>query len=170
MVDKFEEYKLFVEDTAKFSSRRQQISVTYLTVNSIIISGVSFVMKDLPSSAFWRSLAVMLVLGIGILICLLWKDLIYKYKLLVNLRIDELRALENHADLSGCHKMYHQEDKLYPRDAHGKPIQGEALNISDKEKLLPLVFIVAYAAFFLGQLFFLFTKYTPAATCVVTGG
>ena len=34
--NKFEEYKLFVEDTARLSDRRQTISNIYVTVNSIL--------------------------------------------------------------------------------------------------------------------------------------
>jgi len=36
-MDKFEEYKLFVEDTARFTDRRQTVNNIYVAVNSIIL-------------------------------------------------------------------------------------------------------------------------------------
>lgn len=45
-VDKFEEYKLFIEDTARFSERRQNVGSTYIAVNSIILSAIAFPVKD----------------------------------------------------------------------------------------------------------------------------
>jgi hypothetical protein len=40
--DKFEEYKLFIEDTARFSERRQTVTKTYITVNSAILGGCNY--------------------------------------------------------------------------------------------------------------------------------
>ena len=40
-MDKFEEYKLFVEDTARFTDRRQTVSNIYVAVNSIILSAIN---------------------------------------------------------------------------------------------------------------------------------
>ena len=34
--DKFEEYKLFVDDTARFTERRQTVSNIYVGVNSLL--------------------------------------------------------------------------------------------------------------------------------------
>ncbi|RLC74735.1 MAG: hypothetical protein DRI61_16120 [Chloroflexi bacterium] len=67
-------------------------------------------------------------------------------------RINQLRVMENHPAMAGCHRMYHAEDELYPRDKHGNPIPGKALNISDRERWLPRVFLGVYGVFFLGIL------------------
>lgn len=120
-VDKFEEYKLFVEDTARFSERRQTISNTYIAVNSVILSAIAFIVKDAGFLVLWRALVIGLVLWAGIVICRRWNDLILQYKKLVNFRIFELRVMEDHADMQGSHKMYHKEDKLYPRRSATDP-------------------------------------------------
>lgn len=44
--DKFEEYKFFIDDTARFSERRQKVGSTYVAVNSIILSAIAFLVKD----------------------------------------------------------------------------------------------------------------------------
>jgi len=155
-MNKFEEYKLFVEDTAKFTERRQQISITYVTVNSIILSAMAlFLGQTTEIDAIWPSAIVLVVFSVGIFVCVLWKQIIYKYKVLVNFRINELREIEKHPDMQGCHKMYHAEDKLYPRNANDEPIKGKALNISDKEKWLPCVFMFVYIAFLIVHLGYL---------------
>jgi hypothetical protein len=150
MMNKFEEYKLFVEDTARFTDRRQTVTNIYVAVNSIILSGIAFLVKDAGYVPLWRAFVVMLVLVAGIFICLQWDRLIYKYKQLVGLRIDQLRKMEKLPEMASCHKMYHAEDKLYPRDENGNVIPGKGLNISDRERWLPWVFISVYALFLLG--------------------
>jgi len=148
--DKFEEYKLFVEDTAHFSERRQAVSSTYVAVNSIILGAVALLVKDVDVSAPWRVLAVIPVLVAGIVICLQWKQLILKYKVLISLRLDQLRAIEKLPAMAASAKMYHAEDRLYPRNERGEVKPGEGLNLSDLEQWLPLVFIALYALFLAG--------------------
>ena len=152
-MEKFEEYKLFVESTDRFSARRQQISNTYLTVNSIIIGAIAFLVKDAVLDTYLRSIVIIVILLVGIVVCDVWKQIIYKYKKLIAHRIGELREIENHADMGNCHKMYHSEDKLFPRDESGKVIEGKALNISDKEKWLPNIFIGTYSLFLIGVVY-----------------
>jgi hypothetical protein len=149
-VNKFEEYKLFVEDTARFSERRQTVSNIYVAVNSIILGAIAFLVKDAGFAPLWRAYVVMLVLAAGIVICVQWNQLISKYKRLVGFRINQLRAMEDSPKMDGCHRMYHVEDELYPRDKDDQPVPGQGLNISDRERWLPWVFIVVYALFLLG--------------------
>jgi hypothetical protein len=162
-VDKFEEYKLFIEDTARFSERRQRVGSTYVAVNSIILSAIAFLVKDSGLTGRWQLLVVIPLLVAGITICLSWRQLILNYKRLVNLRIDRLRAMEDLPEMEGGSKMYHAEDELYPRDEQEKPEPGEGLNLSDKglnfsdlELQLPWVFLALYGIFFLGVVVLMF--------------
>ncbi|KAA3663183.1 MAG: hypothetical protein DWQ10_00680 [Calditrichaeota bacterium] len=150
--DKFEEYKLFVAATDRLSDRRQNIGNTYLTVNSIILGAIAILIRDVKFDELYRSLVIILALIIGILTNIAWKQIILKYKLLVNHRIAELKKMENEEEMINCHKMYHTEDILYPADENGDPIPGKSLNISDKEKWLPNIFTVSYVSFAIGLL------------------
>jgi ABC-type sugar transport system permease subunit len=143
--DRFEEYRLFVEDTARFTERRQTVNNTYVAVNSIILSAIALIVKDVSASNFWRALIVIPVLVAGIVICLQWTRLILKYKGLVGFRMEELRAIEDLDDMADSSKMYHAEDRLYPRDKQGNIIAGQGLNFSDRERWLPRVFMGLYA-------------------------
>ncbi len=146
-IDKFEEYKLFVQDTARLSDRRQTVTNIYIAVNSLLLGAISFLIKDATSDQGWGlALAVPLLAG-GILVCLFWKQFLRKYKALIGLRIDTLRKMEELPEMEGCVRMYHVEDKLYPRDEEGRMIPGEGLNFSDLEKRLPMVFLILYALY-----------------------
>lgn len=153
-MDKFEEYKLFVDSTDRMSDRRQQISNTYLTVNSIIIGAIAFLVKDSGLGGNLRSVVITVALIVGIIVCDVWKQLIFKYKKLIGFRIDELREIEKHDEMANCHKMYHAEDKLFPRDENNVPIKGKALNISDKEAWLPNVLIASYIVFLIAVIIY----------------
>lgn len=149
-MNKFEEYKLFVEDTARFSERRQTVTSTYVAVNSLLLMATAFLVKDAGLKPVWRGYVSIFLLVTGIVFCLQWERMINKYKRLVAFRIDQLREMEKDPAMAGSHQMYHKEDMLYPRDAQGKPIPGQGLNISDRERWLPWTFIIVYALFLLG--------------------
>jgi len=148
--DKFEEYKLFIEDTARFSERRQKVSSTYVAVNSIILSAIAFLVQDSPFTGRWQLLVILPLLIAGTTICLSWRQLILNYKKLVDLRIDRLRAMEELPEMEGSSKMYHAEDRLYPRSSRGERKRRKSLNFSDLERQLPWVFLALYGIFLIG--------------------
>jgi hypothetical protein len=151
-VNRFEEYKLFVEDTARFTDRRLTVNNIYVAVNSAVLAAVAFLGKDAGFLPSWRTGTLALVLVAGIVICLQWIQLIGKYKGLVKLRMDQLHKMEVSPEMAGCWQMYHKEDDLYPRDEKGNLSPGKSHNISDLERWLPAVFIIVYAIFLLGCL------------------
>jgi hypothetical protein len=153
-LDKFEEYKYFVDDTARFTERRQTVSNIYVGVNSILLVTIGWLIKDLGAGDQWTLLLPLPLIIAGIVICLWWRQLIFKYKELVSLRIRTLRGMED--KMLGSEKMFHVEDELYPRDKNNKMIPGKGLNFSDLEARLPIVFVVLYCTFGVGLLVALF--------------
>jgi hypothetical protein len=141
---KFDEYKMFIEDTARFTERRQNTSNLYVTINSLILTAIVFVVKDLGADPISRLLLLFPVITAGIIVSLWWRQLIKKYKELVGLRINMLRKMEESEGLAGTEQMYHAEDELYPRDANGNMIEGVKLNFSDLEARLPILFVALY--------------------------
>lgn len=114
-----------------------------------------FMAKDAGLDHLWRTIGIILVMIAGIVICLQWGGLILRYKRLIGFRFNELRIMEDSPEMADGHKMYHQEDKLYPRDSHGKIKPGEGLNISDRERWLPGIFICVYAVFIITSIILL---------------
>ena len=148
--EKFEEYRLFVDDTARLSERRQTVSNIYVAVNSLLLAAIGLLIKELGARGSWTLLLPLPLIMAGIAVSLWWRQLIRKYKKLVGLRIDTLRKMED--EMSESVKMYHVEDKLYPRDKNGKMIPGKGLNFSDLEARLPMLFVVLYCIFGVGSL------------------
>ena len=148
--EKFEEYKLFVDDTARLSERRQTVSNIYVAVNSILLAAIGLLIKELGAPGSWTLLLPLPLITAGIAISLWWYQLIREYKKLVGLRIDSLRDME--VEMPDSVKMYHLEDKLYPRAEDGKMIAGKGLNFSDLEARLPMLFVVLYVIFGVGSL------------------
>jgi hypothetical protein len=150
-INPFEEYKFFIEDTARFSERRQTISNIYIAVNSLLLTAVGLLVKDLAIQSFWSFLLPIPLILAGIAASLLWSQLIYRYKELIRFRIKTLRKMEE--GLENSIKMYHLEDELYPVDEKGSPIPGKGLNLSDIEVKLPNIFIGLYIIFGIALLF-----------------
>ena len=143
---KFDEYKMFIEDTARFTERRQNASNLYVTIHSLLLTAIVFVIKDLGANKASILMLLAPIVIAGIFVSIWWGQLIEKYKALVGLRIDTLREMENDERLVGIAKMYHTEDRLYPRDKDGKTIQlpGKFSSFSDLENRLPMLFIALY--------------------------
>ena len=142
---KFDEYKTFIEDTARFTERRQNASNLYVTVNSLLLTAMVFAVKDTNANDVWVLWLSLPVVIAGVFVSFWWHQLIFKYKELVRLRIRALRKMENSDQLTGIEKMYHLEDELYPINVDGSIRKGEGLNFSDLEAKLPILFGVLYA-------------------------
>ncbi len=155
--NKLEEYKLFVEDTARFSERRQTISNIYVGVNSLLLLAIGLWATNLGGRSMLALLLPLPLVAAGISVCIWWRQLIGKYKKLVGFRIDRLREMEDQMPDSA--KMYQAEDEIYPRDSGGKMIPGEGLNFADLEKRLPWLFMALYAIFGAGLLLVLFVRF-----------
>ncbi len=154
MVDqqKFDEYKTFIDDTARFTDRRQNASNLYVTVNSLLLTAIAFIVKDAIFEEAWTFLLTIPIVVAGIFVSFWWKQLLHRYRLLGRLRFRVLREMENSPDLAGIEKMYHREDELYPRNPDGTVMQGEGLNFSDLESKLPVMFITLYSIALIGVL------------------
>lgn len=154
MVDqqKFDEYKMFIDDTARFTERRQNASNLYVTVNSLLLTAIAFIVKDAIFEEAWTFLLTIPIVVAGIFVSFWWKQLLHRYRLLGRLRFKVLREMENSPDLAGIEKMYHREDELYPRNPDGTVMQGEGLNFSDLESKLPVMFITLYSIALIGVL------------------
>jgi hypothetical protein len=165
---RLEEYKLFIDDTARFTERRQTITNTYISINSAIAGLLAFLVKDSGLTGWLVPVAIVALVGSGLVICSYWAQLIYKYKTLVGFRIRLLREMEDR--IPGLTRIYHREDELYPVDEHGHSIPGQGLNISDLEVRLPMLFrrlYIALAAILVAG--FLWNAFSAPSTSNVSG-
>jgi len=149
-IDKFAEYQMFVEDTARFSDRRKADSNTYVGINSILLTGIGILIAQVGMQQIWTLILPLPLVIAGVAVSLWWRQLLIKNKALVGLRMKVLREMEN--DLPGSVRMYHREDALYPVDEQGKPIPGKGLNQVDLEIRLPWLFLFLYTVFGAGLL------------------
>ena len=145
---KFDEYKMIIEDTARFSERRQQISNTYITINSLLLTAIAFMFKDSGAKSIWVVLLPVPLVVAGLFVSFWWSQLILKYKNLVGLRMDILYEMEKTEELAGLEKIYHiEEQKYYPRDEDGNMLEDNVSSFSNLENRLPIMFGLLYIVF-----------------------
>jgi hypothetical protein len=144
----FEEYSLFIEDTARLSDRRQTASNTYVAVNSLFLLAIGILIKDSGATGVWRLLLPVPLIISGILISKSWREILSNYKIYIGFRISVLREMEK--KMSGIEKMFHREDALYTLDpSYNRPSIG-GVSFSKREDALPNIFILLYYLFGLG--------------------
>jgi|GEM_PF-390479 len=139
--NKFEEYKLFIEDTARLSERRQTVTNTYITVNSALLGLITFLVKDAGLTDWWLVAAIMPLIAAGIIVCSFWYRLLATYRQLLNFRFEQLEKMEQSEALRGCHEMYNLEAQRFFRNAP----PNRRIGFSRIEVRLPLLFIALYA-------------------------
>jgi hypothetical protein len=144
--DKYDEYKLLVEDTARFTDRRQNVSTLYTSVNSILLAAISLIVKDLSLLDSYIPLASLVITAAGIAVCLSWINYVKNYKKLISLRFDVLKEIEDDPDFEKSVKIYQREEKeIYNTDEDKGLFTQIELN-------LPKIFIALYGIAFIGIL------------------
>jgi hypothetical protein len=140
----FEEYALFIEDTARLQDRRQTVTNIYIAINTILLSAVGLLLSGEGPQDWIRFVGAVVISATGIAVCVFWQQLVTKYKDLIRIRFRELRLMEDLPAMKGCVQMYHKEDELYPVDEQGAAIQTKGLNFSGLEIRLPQLFVALY--------------------------
>jgi hypothetical protein len=72
-----EQYKLYVEMADRVSSRRALANTFFLTVNTLVFTGIGFLWKDPPQASAWLGVFPLLVL---VAQCLVWFWTIRSYR------------------------------------------------------------------------------------------
>lgn len=132
---RLEEYRLFIEDTSRYSDRRQTVSNIYVAVNTILVSATAVLLAntDAPSGATLGHLRLLLALlpAAGVAASSMWLFLVHRYERIIAARLGELKKIEK--ELAGSHHMYQRMDEAFC---------GKVPSFSRPEKVLPTVFIV----------------------------
>ena len=139
---RYDEYKMLIEDTARFTDRRQNASTLYTSVNSIFLAALSIIISDLDALPLYTIFAALVVIGAGIMTSLSWRDYILSYRKLTRLRFEVLKEIEQDIEMADSVKIYECEEKFYKNDED----KGLFTRIEQK---LPETFIIIYGIAFI---------------------
>jgi len=139
----FEQYQLFVEETARISDRRHSTSNLFLSVNSVLVGAVALLIQQSGGKGgpLLLFLAFLLVAA-GTVLCILWMQFLLKYAKRLRKRFTYLGKLE----------------RAYPslllRVFSNEELSSESF--SHLEARMPVVFLATYIIAVIGTLAFLF--------------
>ncbi|GEM_PF-2975489 len=144
----FEQYQLFVEETARISDRRHSTSNLFLSVNSILLGAVALLIQQSADKhdALLLFLSALLVAP-GLILCIFWYQFLLKYAHRLGLRFSYLSQLERN-----------YPDELLPIYSNDKL---RSQSFSHLEARIPLVFLATYLLAIAGALAFLFGLLAP---------
>lgn len=126
-------YKLYVEMTDRISQRRDKSNSWFLTIHTALLTLIGLFFSQLSNTIDYIHIFIAIV---GIIACVVWKQLILSYKQMNSGRFKVIHAIEKELPL-----------KLY--DAEWKAL-GEGKNrgiyrpFTQVEKWIPFVFIAMY--------------------------
>jgi hypothetical protein len=139
----FEQYQLFVEETARISDRRHSTSNLFLSVNSVLVGAVALLIQQSggKGGSFLLFLAFLLVAA-GSVLCILWMQFLLKYAKRLRKRFTYLSNLER------------DNPSLLLRVFSNKELSSESF--SHLEARIPIVFLATYIVAVVGTLAIIF--------------
>lgn len=128
---KLEIYKLLIEMADKVSERRQAANNFYLSINTLLLGGATYLGVSAPSDYHGWTVAVA-----GVMICWSWSRSIHSYRTLNDAKFKVINDLE----LSFSCSPFTDEWRHLDPDGDGKKHRP----FSTVEKAVPRIFIVVY--------------------------
>jgi ABC-type dipeptide/oligopeptide/nickel transport system permease component len=143
-MEKFEENKLLNERAQKLSERRQSTSQTYLTIITAIFGASAFLITDSALHYVALVLAAIPMFCIGILVCILWLNIMTKLEIFLDWQYDRLREMEK--DLLGSFMILTNENKRFY-----EPKKNEKrFSFTLQEALLPRLLMILFGLYAIG--------------------
>ncbi len=136
-----DEYQLYLEQVNKLAERRQNVTSTYLTVNTAIVGAVAFLFKDGYIPGWSQQVTVLVLFVAGIVVCDLWRRLIKQYSQLLSWWFKQLHLLEDKMVESS--KLIKREYEALYKKKKGRPPIG----LTRYETGLTWVFTGMYVVF-----------------------
>lgn len=135
VADILEQYKIFVDTMEKVVARRQVAGSFFLSVNTLFLTGLGFLVKDVTKSGL--SVAAVLAMGLaGILVCVTWRRLMLHYGQLNAAKFKVIHLLEKRLPAQLFTAEWTALDK-------GKDPK-KYVSFAKTESIVPLVFAVLY--------------------------
>jgi hypothetical protein len=129
----FEQYKLYVELTDRVSERRQSVNTFFLSLNSILITGLTIFLTQvggIQANCNW----ILIAIAAGIVACATWRRLVRSYGQLNAGRFEVIHLLESRLPA----RLFDFEWDILEQGKRYKPFTRTEVNV-------PLVFMAMYA-------------------------
>ena len=110
-MEKYDEYKLLYQRTEKLSERRQATSQIYLTINTAIFGAIAFVVKDSGIEGWNLFYVISPLFLVGILICIIWLNIVLNLEKILNWQYKQLRELET--EIRGSSRIFSKENTAF---------------------------------------------------------
>lgn len=127
--------------TDRFSARRQQLSTNYFALLSGVglAIGLLFERKVFQYDDTLLYVAIFILSGVGISLCLSWQAIINHYVKISLKKYEVIRELESKLNV----KPYTEETSKFDQE---NPQEGIML-LSNAEKAIPIIFLVPFSVF-----------------------
>ena len=134
----------------KLLDRRQSTTSFYLSVNTVVLAVIGLLLKDAQLTGVWWAVSILALLGEGVLVCWIWRSLLYQYETLLDWWYTRLRELEA-ADPESAKLITREYEDLYVQTKEVGSARQQ-IGMTERELILNTIFIALYGAFAIGIL------------------
>jgi hypothetical protein len=142
---RFEEYKLFLENTHSLSERRQRAAQTFLAVNTAIFGVFALLVKDSGFTGWKLLVASVPLFVLGVTTDLLWHQVIERFWRLIDWRYQQLRMMEGSLGEQESFMILSKEYAEYYKTSSQR-----GFSFSGIEIWMPRLFIMLYLSYAAG--------------------
>lgn len=145
-MEKYDEYKLLYQRAEKLSERRQATSQIYLTINTAIFGAIAFVVKDSGIEGWNLFHVISPLFLVGILICIIWLNIVLNLEKILNWQYKQLRELET--EIRGSSRIFSKENTAFFQvSSHKKRFSFTLL-----EAWLPIILGLVYLMYLIAMI------------------
>jgi len=145
-MDKFNEYQFLYGRAEKLSERRQTTSQIYLTINTALFGAVAFMIKDSGMQGWKLAWGILPLFAFGILICIVWLNIILKLEKLLAWQYGKLREMEQ--QFPPDKQIFTEENRAFFAAGKGR----KKFSFSLLEAWLPGILMSVYGVYGIGIL------------------
>ena len=136
-----DDYQRVIDQVKSLTENRQAVTSTYLSVNTAIIGAIAFLLKDSQIPGTAQGIAILVLMGSGVVVCDLWRRLLNQYGSLLGWWYEQLRKLEETQPDSA--RLYTREYTELYQHAKNRPRIG----LSSYQTGLTWIFTAIYIVF-----------------------
>lgn len=136
-------YQLAIDHIEKLLDRRQATTTFYLSVNTAISAAIGLIINNNQLAGWWLVGALLLLIATGIMACIIWRSLLYQYRIMLGWWYQQLRNME--ATMPESARLFTREyQELIVQGKDKKEKSEPRVGLTSRELALNWVFMGLY--------------------------
>lgn len=161
-----EHYAILIEDARALGDRRETINNLFVGLVTLILGAQGYIITSASDTELKGTVIIVALSIFGFIICQVWRNVLFSYRILLNFRYEVLKTWETH--FPPGQRYYLAEDIIYehnPQEDPERPLanrylktlktsHGKTYPFVDIYRVIPSIMLSGFVVIGLGQITF----------------